>query len=182
VFGHVRCCFRSRKQALEQQIRILSERANVVPGTVSSAMICSSSDFSLDSLLRNLRTHSNTGSVPSTSPSILTSKQHEDDHERFAQAVQAIVTTDESQSQSSTSSTSGIAMRDDDRSRRSSYDDSNAGRVLFDKYESHSSEDRDPSLEDLICRLVAAQQQQSFSYVDHSRAKTSSSIEPVSCS
>jgi hypothetical protein len=35
----------------------------------------------------------------------------------------------------------------------------NKGKILFDKYESHSSEDRDQSLEDLISRLLATQQQ-----------------------
>jgi hypothetical protein len=36
----------------------------------------------------------------------------------------------------------------------------NKEKFLFDKYESHSSDDRDHSLEDLIARLIATQQQQ----------------------
>jgi hypothetical protein len=38
-------------------------------------------------------------------------------------------------------------------------DDTNKEKFLYDKYESHSSEDRDHSLEDLISRLIATQQQ-----------------------
>ncbi len=83
-------------------------------------------------------------------------KQQEDDHEQFAQAVQAIITSDESQSQSSSS---GIAIEDDERSHGTISDRTNKENFLFDKYESHSSEDRDHSLEDLISRLIATQQQ-----------------------
>ncbi|CAF4290494.1 unnamed protein product, partial [Rotaria sordida] len=101
-------------------------------------------------------TTSNTASIPSTTSSIYAGKQHEDDHEQFVQAVQAIVTSDESQLQSSSS---GIAIEDDERSHGTMSDDTNKGKFLFDKYESHSSEDRDHSLEDLISRLVATQQQ-----------------------
>jgi len=147
---------RSRKQALEEQIRILSERANVLPQISTHPMVSSSSDLSIESLLKNLRTTSNTASIPSTSSSMYAGKQQEDDHEQFAQAVQAIITSDESQSQSSSS---GIAIEDDERSHGTISDQTNKGNFLFDKYESHSSEDRDHSLEDLISRLIATQQQ-----------------------
>ena len=120
-------------------------------------MVSSSSDLSIESLLKNLRPASNSASIPSTSPSIYAGKQEEDDHEQFAQAVQAIVTSDESQLQSSSS---GIAIEDDERSHGTTSDDMNRGKFLFDKYESHSSEDRDHSLEELISRLLATQQQQ----------------------
>ncbi|CAF3388493.1 unnamed protein product [Rotaria sp. Silwood1] len=146
----------SRKQVLEEQIRILSERANLLPQTSIFPMASSSSDISIESLLKNLRTTSNTASIPSTTSSIYAGKQHEDDHEQFVQAVQAIVTSDESQLQSSSS---GIAIEDDERSHGTMSDDTNKEKFLFDKYESHSSEDRDHSLEDLISRLVATQQQ-----------------------
>jgi hypothetical protein len=148
---------RSRKQVLEQQIRILSERANLLPQNSTCPIVSSSSDLSIESLLKNLRPTSNTASIPSTSSSIYAGKQQEDDHEQFVQAVQAIVTSDESQSQSSSS---GIAIDDDERSHGAASDDTNKGKILFDKYESHSSEDRDQSLEDLISRLLATQQQQ----------------------
>jgi hypothetical protein len=153
-------CFfhRSRKQALEQQIRILSERANFLPQTSTCPRVSSSSDISIESLLKNLRTTNNTASIPSTSSSIIyTGKQQEDDHEQFAQAVQAIITSDESHSQSSSS---GIAIEDDEKSHGTTSDETNKGKFLFDKYESHSSEDRDHSLEELISRLISAQQQQ----------------------
>jgi hypothetical protein len=149
--------FRSRKQALEEQIRILSARANIIPQNSTCPMVSSSSDGSIESLLKNLRITNNTTSVPSSSASsIYAGKRHIDDHEQFAQAVQAIVTSDESQLQSSSS---GIAIEDDERSHETMSDDTNKGKMLFDKYESHSSEDRDHSLEDLISRLVATQQQ-----------------------
>ena len=123
-------------------------------------MVSSSSDISIESLLKNLRITSNTTSIPSTSASsIYAGKQQEDDHEQFAQAVQAIITSDESQSQSSSS---GIAIEDDERSHGTISDDTNKGKILLDRYESHSSEDRDHSLEDLISRLVATQQQSSI--------------------
>lgn len=88
-------------------------------------------------------------------------KQREDDHEQFAQAVQAIVTSDESRSQvsSSPASSSRIHIEDDLRSHGNTSDDINQEKTFFDKYESHSSEDRDQSLENLISRLLAAQQQ-----------------------
>ncbi|CAM4878180.1 unnamed protein product [Rotaria socialis] len=146
----------SRKKALEEQIRILSERASLLPQKSTCPMVSSSSDLSIESLLKNLRTTSNTASIPSTTSSIYAGKQHEDDHEQFMQAVQAIVTSDESQLQSSSS---GIAIEDDERSHGTMSDDTHKGKFLFDKYESHSSEDRDHSLEDLISRLVATQQQ-----------------------
>jgi hypothetical protein len=147
---------RSRKQALEEQIRLLSERANLLPQNSTCPIVSPSSDLSIESLLKNLRTTNNTASIPSTSSSIYTGKQQEDDHEQFAQAVQAIITSDESQSQSSSS---GIAIEDDERSHGTTSDDANRGKFLFDKYESHSLEDRDHSLEDLISRLIATQQQ-----------------------
>ena len=150
--------FRSRKQAIEAQIRILSERANLFPQNSTCPIGSSSSDLSIDSLLKNLRTTSNTISIPSTSSSIYAGKQCEDDCEIFAQAVQAIVTSDESQLQSSSS---GIAIEDEERSLGATSDDTNKGKFLFDKFESHSSEDRDQSLEDLISRLVTNQQQSS---------------------
>jgi len=150
-------CSRSRKQALEQQIRLLSERANLLPQNSTCPIVSSSSDLSIESLLKNLRPTSNTGSIPSTTSSIYAGKhQEDDDHEQFVQAVQAIVTSDESQLQSSSS---GIAIEDDERSHGTVSDDMNKGKILFDKYESHSSEDRDQSLEDLISRLLATQQQ-----------------------
>ena len=122
-------------------------------------MVSSSSDLSIESLLKNLRPTSNTGSLPSTSSSMYAGRHKEDDHEQFVQAVQAIVTSDESQFQSPSPSSSAIVIEDDERSHGTMSDDTNRGRGLFDKYESHSSEDRDHSLEDLISRLVAAQQQ-----------------------
>ncbi|CAF2111069.1 unnamed protein product [Rotaria magnacalcarata] len=146
----------SRKKALEEQIRILSERASLLPQKSTYPMVSSSSDLSIESLLKNLRTTSNTASIPSTTSSIYAGKQHKDDHDQFIQAVQAIVTSDESQLQSSSS---GIAIEDDERSHGTMSDDTHKGKFLFDKYESHSSEDRDHSLEDLISRLVATQQQ-----------------------
>jgi hypothetical protein len=147
---------RSRKQALEKQIRILSERANFIPQNSTYPIVSSSSDLSIESLLKNLRTTSNPASIPSTSSSIYAGKQREDDHEQFVQAVQAIVTSDESQLQSSSS---GIAIEDDEKSHETISDDINKDKFLFDKYESHSSDDRDHSLEDLISRLIATQQQ-----------------------
>ena len=123
-------------------------------------MISSSSYLSIESLLKNLRPTSNTASIPSASSSIYAGKQREDDHEQFAQAVQAIVTSDESQSQASPSS-SRIHIEDDQRSHGNTSDDINHEKIFFDKYESHSSEDRDQSLENLISRLLAAQQQSS---------------------
>ena len=154
---------RARKQALEQQIRRLTERANVLPQNSTGVMISSSSDLSIESLLKNLRPTSNTASIPSASSSIYAGKQREDDHEQFAQAVQAIVTSDESQSQTSPSSASSsrIHIDDDQRSHGNTSDDINQEKTFFDKYESHSSEDRDQSLENLISRLLAAQQQSS---------------------
>ena len=146
-----------RKQALEEQIRILSARANILPQPSTCPVVSPSSDVSIESLLKNLRITTNTGSIPSSSASsIYAGKRQTDDHEQFAQAVQAIITSDESQLQSSSS---GIAIEDDERSHETMSDDTNKGRMLFDKYESHSSEDRDHSLEDLISRLVATQQQ-----------------------
>ena len=126
-------------------------------------MISSSSYLSIESLLKNLRPTSNTASIPSASSSIYAGKQREDDHEQFAQAVQAIVTSDESQSQASPSSASSsrIHIEDDQRSHGNTSDDINHEKTFFDKYESHSSEDRDQSLENLISRLLAAQQQSS---------------------
>lgn len=147
---------RARKQALEEQILLLSARANLIPQKTTCTVASSSSDISIESLLKNLRTTNNTASVPSASSSIYAGKHHENDHEQFAQAVQAIVTSDESQLQSSSS---GIAIEDDDRSHGTASDDTNKGRFLFDKYESHSADDRDQSLEDLITRLVTIQQQ-----------------------
>lgn len=119
-------------------------------------MVSSSSDLSIESLLKNLRTTSNTASIPSTASSIYAGKHQEDDHEQFVQAVQAIVTSEESQLHSSSS---GIAIEDDERSHGTMSDDTHKGKFFLDRYESHSSEDRDHSLEDLIARLVAAQQQ-----------------------
>ena len=152
------CLFfsRSRKQALEEQIRILSQRANFLPQNSTCPIVSSSSDLSIESLLKNLRTTNNTASIPSTSSSMYAGKQQEDDHEQFAQAVQAIITSDDTSSQSSSS---GIAIEDDERSHETLSDDANKEKFLYDKYESHSSEDRDHSLEDLISRLIAAQQQ-----------------------
>jgi hypothetical protein len=151
------CFLRSRKQALEEQIRILSERANTLPQNSTCPMVSSSSDLSIESLLKNLRPTSNTTSIPSASSSMYAGKQQEDDHDQFAQAVQAIVTSDESQFHSSSSS--AIVIEDDERSHVTVSDDTNKGKTFYDKYESHSSEDRDHSLEELISRLVATQQQ-----------------------
>ena len=96
-----------------------------------------------------------------SSSSIYAGKQREDDHEQFAQAVQAIITSDESQSQVSSlsPSSSRIQIEDDQRSHGNTSDDINQDKNFFDRYESHSSEDRDQSLENLIARLLAAQQQ-----------------------
>ncbi|CAF1185355.1 unnamed protein product [Adineta steineri] len=148
-----------RKQALEEQIRILSARANIMPQmSTQRPMVSSSSDISIESLLKNLRMTNNTGSIPSSSASSVyaAGKRQTDDHEQFAQAVQAIVSSDESQLQTSSS---GIAIEDDERSHETMSDDTNRGRLLYERYESHSSEDRDHSLEDLISRLLATQQQ-----------------------
>lgn len=124
----------------------------------------SSSDLSLESLLRNLKSNSNTTSLPSTSSSIAAGRHQEDEHELFVQAVQAIVTSDESQfhSNSSASSITGeMRIDDDDGSQPSTSGRSQLNKYVFDRYESHSSEDRDHSLEDLISRLIATQQQSS---------------------
>ena len=156
--------FRSRKQALEEQIRLLSEKANMIPSINTHLAASSSSDISIEVLLRNLRMNSNTASLPSTSSSILAGKHYDEDQEQFIRAVQAIVTSDESQFQSNSSAsstTAEIQAEEDEKSHRSTSDRSNHGKVFFDKYESHSSEDRDHSLEDLISRLVATQQQSS---------------------
>ena len=117
----------------------------------------SSSDLSIESLLKNLRTTSNPASIPSTSSSIYANKQNDDEHELFAQAVQAIITSDESQLQTSTSS-AVMLIDDHDKTNETSSDDFNKNKVLLDKYDGHSSEDRDRSLEDLISRLIANQQ------------------------
>lgn len=134
-------------------------RPNVFPQNSTGVMISSSSYLSIESLLKNLRPTSNTASIPSTSSSIYAGKQREDDHEQFAQAVQAIVTSDESQSQASSSSR--MHIEDDQRSHGNISDDINHEKTFFDKYESHSSEDRDQFLENLISLLLAAQQQSS---------------------
>ncbi|UJR35090.1 hypothetical protein I4U23_027865 [Adineta vaga] len=150
-----------RKQALEEQIRLLSARANLLPQTTMCPIVSPISDVSIESLLKNLRLTNNTTSIPSSSASsIYAGKRQRDDHEQFVQAVQAIVTSDDSHSQSSSSS--GIAIEDDDKSHETMSDDTQKERerIHLDKYESHSSEDRDHSLEDLISRLVATQQQQ----------------------
>ncbi|CAF1578036.1 unnamed protein product, partial [Adineta ricciae] len=147
-----------RKRALEEQIRLLSARANLLPQTTSVAIVSPTSDVSIESLLKNLRMTNNTTSFPSSAASsVYTGKRQRDDHEQFVQAVQAIVSSDECQSQTSSS---GIAIEDDDKSHETMSNGSSRERVHFDKYESHSSEDRDHSLEDLISRLVATQQQQ----------------------
>ena len=146
-----------RKRALEEQIRLLSARANLLPQTTSAAIVSPTSDVSIESLLKNLRMTNNTTSVPSSAASsVYTGKRQRDDHEQFVQAVQAIVSSDECQSQTSSS---GIAIEDDDKSHETLSNGSSRERVRLDKYESHSSEDRDHSLEDLISRLVATQQQ-----------------------
>jgi len=147
-----------QEQELEEQIRILSERANILPQNSTYPMVSSSSDISIESLLKNLRPTSNTTSIPSASSSIYAVKQQEDDHEQFAQAVQAIVTSDESQFHSTvSSSSSAIVIEDDDRSHGTTSD--NREKVFYDRYSSHSSEDRDHSLEELISRLISTQQQ-----------------------
>ena len=61
-------------------------------------------------------------------------------------------------------------MEDDDRSHETTSDEINRDKFLLDKYESHSSDDRDHSLEDLISRLIATQQQ---SHQDQSKSHSS---------
>lgn len=52
-------------------------------------------------------------------------------------------------------------------------DDLNHDKNFFDRYESHSSEDRDQSLENLIARLLAAQQQSNNKSLQNHSSSTS---------
>ncbi|CAF1025054.1 unnamed protein product, partial [Didymodactylos carnosus] len=151
-----------RKQSLEEQIRLLSERERaidilssmkqeqpLVPASSSSAMSTSSvsnHDCSIESLLLNYKNnfnHQATATTTTTSSSQnLVNHQPLDlkDDWNFVQAVSAIVSTSEDEEgESSSSATPTIS------------------RLRLDRYDSHSSEDRDHSLEELISRLKATQ-------------------------
>ena len=98
------------------------------------------SDLFIESFLRNLRPTSQTTSIPSSSPSLIAAVDHRDGHdqqeEAFLQAVQAIVTPQESQLPSSSSSSSGIVVGDDvDRS--GSDVDQRGAKFQSQRYESH---------------------------------------------
>ena len=99
------------------------------------------SDLFIESFLRNLRPTSQTTSIPSSSPSLIAAVDHRDGHdqqeEAFLQAVQAIVTPQESQLPSSFSSSSSGIVVGDDVDRSGSDADQRGAKFQSQRYESH---------------------------------------------